>query len=159
MCGGKEIGLVLQGHRTARYRSLARQVDPHKLLGHALWNYRHLCQARRGAAAFLERTREHLPGAAYELGQARATYAQEADLLETIHDGTWGQMPELRQAFFDQARGTLSQEWANTPIGAWDRAIQRREQALLRQALEIEETAIAWLQAALGKTTPYTVPR
>jgi hypothetical protein len=37
--------------------------------------------------------------------------------------------------------------------------VRRCEQALLQQALEIEETAIAWLQAALAKTVPYTVPR
>ena len=63
-----------------------------------------------------------LPDAAYELDQAQATYAREADLLDTIHDGTWGQMPELRQTFFDEGRATLSHEWANTPIDAWDRA-------------------------------------
>jgi len=142
-----------------RLDEMSQQVAPHKLLGHALWSYRHLCQARRGAAAFLARTREHLPGAAYELDQAQATYAREADLLDTIHDGTWGQMPELRQAFFEEGRATLNPEWANTPIDAWDRAVRQREQALLQRALEIEETAIAWLQAALAKTAPYTVPR
>jgi hypothetical protein len=142
-----------------RVDEMAQHVDRHKLLGHALWNYRHLCKARRGAAAFLARTTDHLPGAEYELGQAQETYAREADLLDTVHDGTWGQMPELHQTFFGESRATLSREWTDTPIDAWDRAVREREQSLLRQALEIEETAIAWLQAALAKTAPYTVPR
>jgi hypothetical protein len=142
-----------------RLDEMAQQVDLHKLLGHAIWNYRHLWLARRGAAAYLMRAAVDLPDAAYELDQAQATYAQEADLLDTIHDGTWGQMPELRRAFFDECRGTLSPAWADTSIDAWDGPARRREQALLRQALEIEETAIAWLQAALAKTVPYTVPR
>jgi hypothetical protein len=142
-----------------RVEEMAQHADPHKLLAHALWNYRHLWQARRGATAFLARAAEHLPDAQYELEQARATYAHEADLLDTIHDGTWGQMPELRQAFFEGSRATLSQAWYDTPTDAWDRAVRQREQGLMQQALESESTAIAWLQAALAKTAPYTVPR
>ena len=67
--------------------------------------------------------------------------------------------PAAGQTFFEKGRATLSQEWANTPIDAWDHAVQQREQVLLRRGLEIEETAIAWLQAALAKTAPYTVAR
>jgi len=142
-----------------RLDEMAQRIAPHKLLGHALWNYRHLCQARRGAAAFLARAAQEVPDAAYELGQARATYAREADMLEALHDGPCDEMSHLRQAFLDPGRATLSQAWYDTPIEAWDKSVQQREQALLRQALEVEGTAIAWLQAALAKTAPYTVPR
>ena len=142
-----------------RLGEMAQRVDLHTLLGHALWNYRHLCLARRGAAAYLERGAADLPGAAYELGQAQAAYAREADLLDRVHDGTWGRMPELRRVFVDECDATLGPAWDGTPIDAWDSSVRRCEQALLQQALEIEETAIAWLQAALAKTVPYTVPR
>jgi hypothetical protein len=142
-----------------RLDEMALHVDRHKLLGHALWNQRHLCQARRGAAQFLARAAADLPDAAYELDQAQATYAQEADLLEAAHDDTQGAMRDLSQTFFKESCGTLNQAWLDTPIDAWDRDVQKREQVLLKQALEIEKTAVAWLQAALAKTTPYTVPR
>jgi hypothetical protein len=142
-----------------RLDAMALHVDLHTLLGHALWNYRHLCLARRGAAAFLARAIQDLPGAAYELEQAQATYAREADLLDTVHEDSWGQMPHLRQTFFDTCRAAMDQAWRDTSIEAWDPATRQREQALLRQALELETTAIAWLQAALAKTAPYTVSR
>jgi hypothetical protein len=142
-----------------RLDEMAQHVERHKLLGHALWNQRHLCQARLGAAAFLERACAHLPDAAYELEQARDTYAQEADLLDTLYDDSWGPMLDLRQTFFEAGQATLGTAWLETPIDAWDRDVHAREQALLKQALEIEKTAVAWLQAALAKTTPYTVPR
>ena len=142
-----------------RQDEMAQHVDRHKLLGHALWNQRHLFQARRGAAAFLARAGAHLPDAAYELDQARATYAREANLLRAVYDDTQCAMRDLRQAFFEDGRGALGPAWLETPIDAWDRGVREREQDLLKQALEIEQTAVAWLRAALAKTTPYTVPR
>jgi hypothetical protein len=142
-----------------RLDEMAMYVDRHKLLGHTLWNYRHLCQARRGAAAYLARSAAHLPDARYELDQARATYAREADLLDAACADVGEPMSSLCQAFFQGGRATLSQAWLDTAIDAWNHAVQQHEQTVLRQALELEGTAIAWLQAALAKTAPYTVPR
>jgi hypothetical protein len=142
-----------------RLDEMAQHVTAHKLLGHAIWNYRHLCLARQGAAAFLARAVESLSDAAYELDQARATYAQESDLLAALEDSSWGQMHELRQIFFEVCHTAINQAWLDTSIEAWDPATRQREQALLRQALELETTAVAWLQAALAKTAPYTVSR
>ena len=124
---------------------MAQRVDRHKLLGHILWNYRHLYQARRGAAAFLEQAADDLPEARAELAQASAEYRREADLLATADDGSWDRMPEVRRMYFDHP-----QQWLDTPIDAWDETIRQRERAILEGALEIEERAIALFEKASG---------
>jgi hypothetical protein len=85
-------------------------------------------------------------------------YEREAATLDRIHDGSWGEMPALRNAFFAEGRGAMSQAWYDTPLDAWDHSVQQREQTLVRQALEIEERAVACLQAALTKIAPDAAP-
>jgi hypothetical protein len=133
-----------------RLDEMAQRVDRHKLLGHALWNYRHLCQARRGAAAFLAQAADDLPEAREELLQASAQYRQEADLLATAYDDSWGRMSEVRRAYFDRCHTRHNRDWLDTPIDAWDEAIRQRERAIIEGALQIEEQAIALLEQATG---------
>lgn len=126
----------------------AQRVSRHKLLGHALWNYRHLYQARWGAAAFLVEAADDLPEAREELEQAAAEYQREVDLLATAYDGSWGEMLEVRRAYFDRCHARHSQDWLDTPLDAWDEAVRRRERAIMEGALEIEERAVALLEKA-----------
>ena len=123
----------------------AQRVDRHKLLGHALWNYEHLYQARRGAAAFLAQAADDLPEAREELAQAAAEYRREADLLATAYDDSWGGMLDLRRAFFDRCHTSHTQEWLDTPIDAWGETIRQRERAIMVGALQIEGRAVAHL--------------
>jgi hypothetical protein len=134
----------------ARLDEMGQRVDRHKLLGHVIWNCQHLYQARRAAAAFLAQVADDLPEARDELIQASAEYQQEADLLATAYDDSWGRMPDLRRAFFDRAHTSHTQEWLDTPLDAWDETIRQRERTILEGALQIEERAIALLQMASG---------
>jgi hypothetical protein len=125
-------------------------VDPHELLAHALWNYCHLYQARRGAAPFLSQAADDLPKAREDLLQASAAYRQEADLLATAYDDSWGGMSGLRRIYFDRCHTRHTQGWLDTPIDAWDETLRGRERAILVGALQIEERAIALLKKASG---------
>jgi hypothetical protein len=129
---------------------MAQRVDPHKLLAHVLWNYCHLYQARRGAAAFLSERADDLPDARGALIQAAAEYQREANLLATAYDDSWGGMPDLRRAYFDRCHTRHNQEWLDTPIDAWDETLRQRERAILAGALAIEGKAVALLEGASG---------
>jgi hypothetical protein len=131
-----------------RLDEMAQRVDRHKLLGHAIWNYRHLYQARQGAAAFLAQAADDLPEAREELALAGAEYQREADLLATAYDDSWGRMPDLRRVFFDRAHSSHTEQWLNTSIDAWDETIRQRERSIIEGALQIEKRVVVLLEKA-----------
>lgn len=126
------------------FEELAAKEEPKNLLGYHIWNYQHLYEARKAAAAFLGKNAGVIPSGKQELVRASSTYQEEAQLLATAfsEDASWQGMSTLRHAYF---RGG----WRDTSLAAWTSDVRQQMRQLMEQALEIEQSAINLIESAL----------
>lgn len=128
------------------FEELSTKEEPKKLIGYHIWNYQHLYEARKAAAAFLRKNAGVIPSGKQNLQDASVAYQKEADLLGSVFhpDTFWEGMLALRHAYF-------SRGWGDTPIDAWSYDVRKRLRQIMEQALELEESAVRLTESAVSK--------
>lgn len=130
----------------AKFEELKTKEEPKKLLGHHIWNYQHLYEARKAAAVFLYKNARVIPSGEQELLRASACYKEEAHLLTTVfntEDAFWKGMNNLRRAFFNG-------DWRTMPIDAWTHNVRQQMKHIMEQVLTIEQSAVDLIESVLS---------
>ena len=130
------------------FEELSTKEEPKKLIGYHIWNYQHLYEARKAAAAFLRKNAGCIPSGGQNLQDASVAYEKEADLLGSVFhpDTFWQGMLTLRHAYF-------SRSWGDTPIDAWSYNVRKRLKQIMEQALNLEESAVRLTESAVSKSS------
>jgi hypothetical protein len=129
----------------ANFEELTTKEESRKLLGHHIWNYQHLYEARKAAGTFLLKNARVLPGHKALL-RASTYYEKEVQLLATVFnsgDAFSEKMNILRRAFFNG-------EWGTIPIDAWTPHVRQRMKHIMEQALTLEESAIDLIESVVS---------
>ena len=127
------------------WEGLASIHDPARLLGHHVWNYRHLVEARRAASIFLGRYADVLSASEKALLGASREYQHLAELLGALlssDDPSTRGLYDLRNALATAARGGL-------PLDKWTTDVRERTARVMQWAFELEDKAISLLEVAL----------
>jgi hypothetical protein len=124
-----------------RFDELVVKASPGELLFFHLWNFGNLYDARRAAAGFL---REHVavyPSAQEDLLHASDLYRQEAEGLGAAYEDENTYLGASGGETLDASR--------------WTPGMRRREREIMRQALDLERSAVEAMERALSRMVAF----
>jgi hypothetical protein len=119
-----------------QYDELVARVDPGQLLFFHLWNFGHLYDARRAAAALLRQHAAVYSLALRDLMHASDLYRQEADVMASAYEDENTYVGASNSEIFDASRWTFD--------------MRRREREIMQQALNLERCAVGAMEQALS---------
>lgn len=131
------------------HEQLLTVKKPGQLLFYHLWAYKHLWDARRSAASFLEKHAAIYPAAQEQITRAAALYHEEANLLGGAYDDPQTYIGSLD----DLAECLGASGYEDTEASKWTPAMRYREIKILQKCLDLEESAVETMRAALLRMT------